>query len=561
MANFEIPENPEYSEEVRKFEEEDPGHADLFNAVVETLLNNEVFLKKLADSLARRISGLDTLTKYTTVQTPNPSIGAQIVQKESETFDLDGNALPFPIQEVVAGHEKAISQLNTDNVEFCHSDIKQVYHELFDEALERYNAKQKRSDRKIDDYYEKIRQGKQEKLFHEVIFQIGNKDDMNVKSAEGQLAKEILIEFMQDFQSRNPNLHVFSAHLHMDEETPHIHIDFVPFICNSKRGLDTRVSLRGALGEQGFHGGTRGATEWNQWIEAEKQELSKVMERFDIKWLQKGTHNKHLSVLDFEKQERAKEVAELDKQIERSETTLHEVQQLVDSRLDRAEELAGISEQLQKKNDELQSEHLELERANSKAKQSNTHLSEKNLILQAENADLDEARKKLQSGNKELEKQQQKLQNEIEAMAGSKSRLERNVRAYDEDRQWQLPEAGAFTSAKSYRDNSAKPLVTRLKELVKSLTIKCVNLMEQVRKLTEKVTQQTSDIEWYKGKLREQAGVVEQLQEKAADLECVKRYAGAEKVQGMIDSMKEMERLDREQKRLQRSYNNKGMSR
>ena len=119
MANFEIPENPEYSEEVRKFEEEDPGHADLFNAVVETLLGNEVFLKKLADSLAKRISGLDTLTKYTTVQTPNPSIGAQIVQKESETFDLDGNALPFPIQEVVAGHEKAISQLNTETPKAC----------------------------------------------------------------------------------------------------------------------------------------------------------------------------------------------------------------------------------------------------------------------------------------------------------------------------------------------------------------------------------------------------------------------------------------------------------
>lgn len=461
---------------------------------------------------------------------------------------------------------RAFSAKNVDkersrnNVEFCHSDIKQVYHELFDEALERYNAKQKRNDRKIDDYYEKIRQGKQEKLFHEVIFQIGNKDDMNVKSAEGQLAKEILIEFMQDFQRRNSNLHVFSAYLHMDEETPHIHIDFVPFIRNSKRGLDTRVSLKGALGEQGFHGGTRDATEWNQWIEAEKQELSKVMERYGVEWLQKGTHNKHLSVLDFEKQERAKEVAELDKRIERSETTLHEVQQLVDSRLDRAEELAGISERLQKKNDELQSEHLELERANSEAKQSNTHLSEKNLLLQAENEDLDEARKKLQSGNKELEKQQQRLQNEIEAMAGSKNKLERNVRAYDEDRQWQLPEVGAFASAKSYRDNSAKPLVTRLKELVKSLTIKCVNLMEQVRKLTEKVTQQTSDIEWYKGKLREQAGVVEQLQEKAADLERVKRYAGAEKVQGMIGSMKEMERLDREQKGLQRSYN-RGISR
>lgn len=433
---------------------------------------------------------------------------------------------------------RAFSAKNVDrersrnNVEYCHADIKKVYHELFDDALERYNAKQKRSDRKIDSYYEKIRQSKQEKLYHEVIFQIGNKDDMNAKSEEGQLAKEILTDFMEDFQKRNPNLYVFSAHLHMDEETPHIHIDFVPFIRGSKRGLDTRVSLKGALSEQGIKGGTRGATEWNQWMEAEKQELSKVMKRYGVQWKQLGTHNKHLSVLDFEKQERAKEVAELDKRIEKSETTLLEVQQLVDSRLDRAEELAGVSEQLQKRNDELQSE----------------------------NEDLEDEKEKLQSGNRELEKQQEKLQKELEAMAGSKEKLERNVRTYDEDRQWQLPEPGAFASAKSYRDNSAKPLVTKLKELVKSLTIKCVNLMEQVKKLTEKVTQQTSDIEWYKGKLREQLAVVEQLQEKAADLERVKCYAGAEKVQSMIDSMKEIERLDNEQKRLQRIYN-RGMSR
>ena len=205
-----------------------------------------------------------------------------------------------------------------DNVEFCHEDIKAVYHELFDEALERYNAKQKRSDRKIENYYEKIRQGKQEKLFYEVIFQIGNRDDMNARSEEGQLAKQILIDFMTDFQSRNPNLHVFSAHLHMDEETPHIHIDFVPVITGSKRGLDTRVSLKGALAEQGFEGGTRGATEWNQWIESEKKELAAVMERYGVEWLQKGTHNKHLSVLDYEKQERVRPTHERLLKAERS---------------------------------------------------------------------------------------------------------------------------------------------------------------------------------------------------------------------------------------------------
>lgn len=461
---------------------------------------------------------------------------------------------------------RAFSTKNVDkerseyNVEFCNTDIKKVYHELFDEAKERYNAKQKRSDRKIDNYYEKIRQSKQEKLFYEVIFQIGNKDDMNAKSEEGKLAREILIDFMKDFQKRNPNLYVFSAHLHMDEETPHIHIDFVPFIRGSKRGLDTRVSLKGALAEQGFKGGTRGATEWNQWIEAEKLELSKVMERYGVQWKQLGTHNKHLSVLDFEKQERTKEVAKLDKQIEKSETELFQVQQLVDNRLDRAEELAKMGEQLQEKNDRLLWDNSELEKVNTEARWSNARLTEENKLLQTEINDLAGEKVKLQSGNRELEEQQQKLQAEIEAMAGSKVKLERNVRAYDEEEQWRLPEPGAFTSAKSYRENSAKPLVTKLKELVKSLTIKCVNLMEQVKRLKEKVTQQTSDIEWYKGKLREQAGVVEQLQEKVVDLERVKRYAGAEKVQSMIDSMKEIERLENEQKRLQRSYN-RGMSR
>lgn len=189
------------------------------------------------------------------------------------------------------------SERSQYNVQYCHTNIKIVYHQLFDEALERYNAKQNRNDRKIDNYYEKIRQGKQEKLFHEVIFQIGNKDDMNARSVEGEKAREILSEFMRMFQDRNPNLHVFSAHLHMDEETPHLHIDFIPFTRGSKRGLDTRVSLKGALAAQGFKGGTRGATEWNQWIDSEKRTLAKVMERYGVQWKQLGTNNKHLSVL------------------------------------------------------------------------------------------------------------------------------------------------------------------------------------------------------------------------------------------------------------------------
>ena len=378
-----------------------------------------------------------------------------------------------------------------DNVEFCHSDIKEVYHNLFDEALERYNAKQKRSDRKIDDYYEKIRRGKQEKLFYEVIFQIGNKDDMNVHSNEGQLAKEILSKFMEQFQKRNPNLFVFSSHLHMDEQTPHIHIDFVPFIRNSKRGLDTRVSLKGALSEQGFKGGTRGMTEWNEWIEAEKQELSKVMGRHGVQWKQLGTHNKHLSVLDFEKQERQKEVAELEQTISGSK-----------------EELSDIL-------------HRQIEAGRE---------------------------------TEQIRKEGEAIRQELNKMVQSKEVMERNIHTYDEDAKWQLAEQGALMSAKNYRDKKALPLVEKLKEVVKNLTIKCVQLTEQGRKLTAKVDGQQVQISRLTDKVMEQSDTIDRLQEKASDLGRLERHLGREQVQSIVERSKALEQAERANKRPKRAF-------
>lgn len=201
------------------------------------------------------------------------------------------------------------------NVDYCNENIKKVYQKLFDEALHRYNGKQTRADRRIENYYEKIRNSKQEKSFHELILQIGDKENMGADSENGNLALQILDEYYGKFQSRNSNLYVFSAHLHMDEATPHLHIDFVPFTTGSKRGLDTRVSLKQALAMQGFKGGTRGNTEWSQWIQSEKEQLAAVMERYGIEWEHKGTHEKHLSVLEYKKQEREKEVDQLVEQI------------------------------------------------------------------------------------------------------------------------------------------------------------------------------------------------------------------------------------------------------
>ena len=224
---------------------------------------------------------------------------------------------------VIAHNRRTYLAANIDparthlNIEYCYTPIEEVYHQLFDEAVAEFNAKQTRKDRCVDNYYEKICNGKQEKPFYEVIFQVGNKDDMGTAGENAELAKTILDKFYLSFLERNPQLHVYSAHLHMDEATPHLHIDFVPFTTGSKRGLSTRVSLKQALADQGITGEGRSLTERDLWVQREKEALAEIMLEYGIEWEQKGEHREHLSVLEFKREKRKEELAALEQTIER----------------------------------------------------------------------------------------------------------------------------------------------------------------------------------------------------------------------------------------------------
>lgn len=215
------------------------------------------------------------------------------------------------------------------NIDYCNERIEKVYHELFDEALKKYNAKQTRSDRIIKNYYKKICSGEQEKPFHEIILQVGDMENMSSVGENAALARTVLDEYYRGFQARNPPLRVFSAHLHMDEATPHLHIDFVPYTTGSSRGLETRVSLKQALATLGFKGGTRRDTEWSQWVQSEKEQLARVMERHGIEWEQKGTHETHKTVSEFKLQEKAKELEDLETKIADKTKELHSVAERV----------------------------------------------------------------------------------------------------------------------------------------------------------------------------------------------------------------------------------------
>lgn len=139
-----------------------------------------------------------------------------------------------------------------ENVTLVDIPIKQAYDELFGEALAAYNAKQRRADRKIASYYDHVKGLKTgEKLFYEDVVQWGSKDDFTDEKTR-QTAKKCLIEYVKGFQERNPNLKLIGAYIHMDEASPHLHLDYIPFAHGYKRGLSVRNSLDKAMKEMGY---------------------------------------------------------------------------------------------------------------------------------------------------------------------------------------------------------------------------------------------------------------------------------------------------------------------
>ena len=402
------------------------------------------------------------------------------------------------------------------NVEYCNQNIKDVYHELFDEALSRYNEKQKRSDRRIDDYYEKILAGKQEKPFHEIILQVGNKDNMNAKEKEGMLAAKVLDEYMAEFQQRNPTLRVFSAHLHMDEATPHLHIDFVPFTTGSKRGLDTRVSLKQALAELGFKGGTRGDTEWNQWVSSEKESLAVVMERHGIEWEKKGTHEKHLSVLDFQKKERIKEVAEL--QAKRAKIQLEN-----DTFIEINETLHS---QLLKIDDEI-------------------HLIQKNM---------DGARQEAEIARKQADVYQKRL----DELAPMVKNMERLAAEFSDDPEQVLPEAGAMESGKAYREKKAKPLVWKIVKILRSVYAAYLDISRRFNNLQESHDWAMEKVDNLSKRFNEIYTENHELKEAVKDFECVRMFFGRNRIEEIVRAERQKEKALRERQRVDRRRNDRG---
>lgn len=193
-----------------------------------------------------------------------------------------------------------------DNIVYQREDLREFYRKLFGQALADYNASKKRPYQRIPDYYEHIKNGKQEKLFEEIVVQFGDMETCGLKSCKWEEAKLMLDDYMKSFEQRNPNLKVFNAVMHLDEATPHLHIDFVPITHIGSRGLSTRVSMSGALREQGFTSANKMQNEWAAWEERERGIMTDILRAHDLSRDVKNDTHAHLTVDEYKQQEMKK---------------------------------------------------------------------------------------------------------------------------------------------------------------------------------------------------------------------------------------------------------------
>ena len=209
------------------------------------------------------------------------------------------------------------------NVTYMKTPLKQAYEDIFGEAIAEYNAKQKRKDRQIDNYLNKIKNsGNNEKPFYEIVVQIGKKDDTGVLDENGKLssdsmqASKILDQYVRNFQERNPNLILFNAVLHMDEATPHLHLDYIPVAHGYKTGLKTRNSLTKALKEMGIDPAvSQKDNETMHWQERERQHIMELCQERGVEIEILGVDRDDYTIPEYKQAMRAKEAAEAEIEI------------------------------------------------------------------------------------------------------------------------------------------------------------------------------------------------------------------------------------------------------
>ncbi|MED1014003.1 plasmid recombination protein [Bacillus mycoides] len=282
-----------------------------------------------------------------------------------------------------------------ENIYFVQKDIRSVYKDIFQEAVDKYNAKQKRNDRKIDNYYDKIHKDDKTHEQRELVVAIGEgKDDPMYRGAK----KEALKRYAEAFHERNPNLAVYNMVLHDDEANPHLHINYVPNF-ESSRGLTKRVGMDRALQQQGVEGtGRKLIAHWRELETAYIEQLAKEhipnFERANV-----GSH-KYMKVRQYKEYAETKSIVE--NQVQEKETQLQVIDRHLKNDEEKANELQVVKKRLES---DVNDKYVELKAVNQKIESENEKLQ----LIGQRHVDLEKRVKQMQ---KELDSATDQVPNE-----------------------------------------------------------------------------------------------------------------------------------------------------
>ena len=242
---------------------------------------------------------------------------------------------------------------------YIQESLKDAYEKCFGQALRDYNSVQKRKDRQKDDYLKEIENsGNKEKTFYENIVQIGKKTDTPVADENGVLTEDakaaiaVLEQYARTFQERNPNLYLFNCVMHLDEATPHLHIDYIPVAHGYKNGMKTRNSLTKAFQQMGFAKAvSRKQNETVAWQEREREYLTELCREQGIEIEVLGVQRDNLSLPEYKAAMR--EVEELEQQAVVLDKRNETLEQQNDDLAQKTAELRGQVQEMEAQNNEL----------------------------------------------------------------------------------------------------------------------------------------------------------------------------------------------------------------
>jgi hypothetical protein len=324
-------------------------------------------------------------------------------------------------------HEHIIRDRTKDNIVIKHSTIQEAYQEVFGEAVEAYNARQKRKDRKIDDYYLHVYHSKTLDLQREMIIGLGNKQDWDElgyekKKEAGQLIKEVIEDFIKD---KKDHIHVYNAVIHLDEAgAPHAHINFIPLAHGYKNGLETQPSWTKSLAQMGYKG--KGRKPFMAFRETEVERIGRIAKKYGIE-RKLGETNDIADVRMYKK------VKELEKQAKTKEAEIEGLEQEYsqkDRELKRQaqEQAQALSDYNEKLENKVNEKEVELELLDSE-------LADKQAEAQGAGESAQRARQEAQQAlqaKEQVEREAQTLRAEIERLRAEKTATESAIATIDE---------------------------------------------------------------------------------------------------------------------------------